>query len=344
MPGPADPLRSRLEAWIGQPLSDSGPSIAPDPVNVPMIRHWVDALDDRNPIYLDASAAAGTRWGVTVAPPAMLQTWTMARPRIEGIAERGGAAMELSTDSALGILAAEGYTATVATNSELEFVRYLHVGDRLSSSASLEAISDRKVTSLGVGYFVTWVTDYTDDRGEVVGRQRFRVFRFTTDVSDPAPERTRPAGPRRPASPSKPDDDAPTGEQLPAFVLDVTATVIVAGAIASRDFMPAHHDRDYAQGQGAPDIFMNILTTTGYIARYVTDWAGSAAQVRRIAIRLGAPAVPGSPLHFTGRAARKEVDGADERIEVAVRAVNGLGDHAVGSVDVMLPLSDARLG
>ena len=84
------------------------------------------------------------------------------------------------------------------------------------------------------------------------------------------------------------------GDELPAFELNVTAAVIVAGAIASRDFMPAHHDRDYATGQGAPDIFMNILTTNGYVARFVTDWAGAHAMIRRIAIRLGAPAVPGS--------------------------------------------------
>ena len=85
-----DPLRARLEACIGEPLSESGPAVAPDEVNLPMMRHWVDALDDRNPVYLDAERAASTRFGGVVAPPAMLQTWTMARPRIEGIAERSG--------------------------------------------------------------------------------------------------------------------------------------------------------------------------------------------------------------------------------------------------------------
>jgi MaoC like domain len=77
--------------------------------------------------------------------------------------------------------------------------------------------------------------------------------------------------------------------------------VVVAGAIACRDFMPAHHDRDYAETQGAPDILMNILTTNGYAARYVTDWAGPEAMLGSIAIRLGAPAVPGYALRFTGQ-------------------------------------------
>ncbi len=77
------------------------------------------------------------------------------------------------------------------------------------------------------------------------------------------------------------------------MAIDVTATVIVAGAIATRDFMPVHHDRDYANAQGAPDIFMNILSDNGYCSRFLTDWAGPDAMVRRLAIRLGVPALPG---------------------------------------------------
>ena len=80
-------------------MSASGPSVAPDEVNLPMIRHWVDALDDQNPIYLVEDFAAKTRHAGIVAPPAMLQTWTMPRPKIEGIAERGGAPGEISFDN-----------------------------------------------------------------------------------------------------------------------------------------------------------------------------------------------------------------------------------------------------
>jgi hypothetical protein len=126
-----DPLREQIENWIGKPLSSSGPAVAPDEVNLAMIRHWVDALDDRNPVYLDEAVAAATRFGGIVAPPAMLQAWTMARPRIEGIAARGGAATEIDADSPLAVLADRGFTGTVATNSELDFSRYLRLGDRL---------------------------------------------------------------------------------------------------------------------------------------------------------------------------------------------------------------------
>ena len=131
------------------------------------------------------------------------------------------------------------------------------------------------------------------------------------------------------------------GDELPVFVLPVTTTVIVSGAIASRDFMPAHHDPDFARAQGAPHMFMNILTTNGYVARFVTDWAGPEARLRRIKIRLGAPAIPGKPLRFTGRV-EKVSDESDERvIEVSVRAANDLGDHATGTVELGLPLAEA---
>ena len=127
------------------------------------------------------------------------------------------------------------------------------------------------------------------------------------------------------------------GDELPPFELAVTPTVIVAGAIASRDFMPAHHDREFARGQGAPDMFMNILTTNGYVSRFITDWAGPEAMLRKIAIRLGAPAIPGQPLRFTGQVASTSLDGDECLIEVAVRAANELGDHLTGSVLLSLP-------
>ncbi len=129
------------------------------------------------------------------------------------------------------------------------------------------------------------------------------------------------------------------GDELPRFDLPVTATVIVAGAIASRDFMPVHHDRDFATSRGAPDIFMNMFTTNGYLSRFVTDWAGPETMVRSIKIRLGAPAIPGQPLRFSGRVTQVSREADECVIEVAVRAANDLGDHATGTVVVSLPLA-----
>jgi acyl dehydratase len=171
-----DEVRARLEAYVGRPMGP--PGVAPDAVNVPMIRHWVDALDDRNPVYLDEEFAATTRFGGIVAPPAMLQTWSMGRPRIEGIAERGGTPDEMQFDNPINALDEAGYVGTLATNSELEFVRYLRPGELLQLTTEVESISNRKTTSLGKGYFLTWVTTYTSGPDEIVGRQLFRIFKF----------------------------------------------------------------------------------------------------------------------------------------------------------------------
>jgi hypothetical protein len=127
------------------------------------------------------------------------------------------------------------------------------------------------------------------------------------------------------------------GLELPELDVPLTASVIVAGAIASRDFMPVHHDKAFANAQGAPDIFMNILTTNGYVSRFVTDWAGPDAMVRKIAIRLGVPAIPGGSLHFTGRVAAVTVADGEQTVEVDIRGATNLGDHVTGRVTLTLP-------
>lgn len=172
----ADPVREDLEKFIGKPMGPA--AVAPEAVNLPMIRHWVDALDDRNPVYLDEERASKSRFGEVVAPPAMLQTWTMPSPVIEGIAERGGAPTAMKSENVVTALDEAGYVGTLATNSELEFHRYLRPGDHLRTRNALESISARKRTSLGLGYFVTWITTYTDQDDEEVGRQLFRIFKF----------------------------------------------------------------------------------------------------------------------------------------------------------------------
>jgi hypothetical protein len=171
-------LRAKLLGLIGQPIGAAGPSVAPDPVNQPMIRHWAAAFEDHNPVYTDPQRASASRFGQVVAPPLMLQTWTMATPRITGIRERGGAPTDVGGGGPLALLDAAGYVGTLASNSEFEIERYLHLGETVTSSTVLESVSEEKSTRLGQGYFVTWVTTYTDDAGEVVGRQRFRVLKF----------------------------------------------------------------------------------------------------------------------------------------------------------------------
>ena len=171
-------LEERLAALIGRPVGGRGVSVGPDPVNEPMIRHWAAAFEDANPVYTDPEAAAASRWGGLVAPPLMLQTWTMPTPVITGMAERGGVPTVSEGPSGLAVLDEAGYTATLATNSEFEIVRYLRPGDEVTATTVFEAISPEKATRMGRGRFVTWVTTYTDAAGEVVGRQRFTILKF----------------------------------------------------------------------------------------------------------------------------------------------------------------------
>ena len=138
--------------------------------------------------------------------------------------------------------------------------------------------------------------------------------------------------------------DVHVGDELPATEIEMTATRIVAGALATRDFMPVHHDRAYANSQGAPDIFMNILSTNAYCSRYLTDWAGPDAMVTRLAIRLGVPVFPGSTLRFTGVVTGTSPGHGEGLVEIDFRATNDLGDHVTGSAVLSLPSSDAPPG
>jgi acyl dehydratase len=138
-------------------------------------------------------------------------------------------------------------------------------------------------------------------------------------------------------STARTEPDLRVGAALPELVIDMTATRIVAGALATRDFMPVHHDRDYANSQGAPDIFMNILSTNAHCSRYLTDWGGSASMLRRLAIRLGVPVFPGSTLTFSGTVSAVERVGDEVVVDVDLRASTNLGDHATGTATLSLP-------
>ncbi|MGA5128365.1 MaoC family dehydratase [Streptomyces olivoreticuli] len=123
------------------------------------------------------------------------------------------------------------------------------------------------------------------------------------------------------------------GDELPALTVPVTRTLVVAGAIASRDFKDVHHDAEAARAKGSPDIFLNILTTNGLVGRFVTDHFGSRATLRKVSIRLGVPNYPGDALVLTGRI----VSVNDRTAEVHVIGTNRLGCHVTGTVTVTLP-------
>jgi len=121
---------------------------------------------------------------------------------------------------------------------------------------------------------------------------------------------------------------SPGPDRLPDLRVPVTRTLIVAGAIATRDFQDVHHDAELARAKGSPDIFMNILTTNGLVGRYVTDWAGPGARIDGIAVRLGVPAYPGDELTFTGEAMTDD----SGQMTISVIGRTDHGNHATATV------------
>jgi hypothetical protein len=149
----------------------------------------------------------------------------------------------------------------------------------------------------------------------------------------------RPAGaPGEGAHPGQPA--ALPGEQgpaaapaLPGLAVEATPTFVISAALATRDFQDVHHDRDLAIARGSQDIFINILTTTGLVQRFVSGWAGPQAVFKSISIRLGAPCYAGDTLTFSGHVSAD--DGRERTVTVTGRC--RLGDHVTGTVRVELP-------
>jgi acyl dehydratase len=136
------------------------------------------------------------------------------------------------------------------------------------------------------------------------------------------------------ATTSRTAADVNVGDTLPELVIDITATTVVGGALATRDFTPVHHDRAHAQSQGLSDIIMNTMTTNGFVSRFVTDWTGPDTIIKGISIKLGAPNYPGDTMKMTGTVAAKEDDGT---ITIDVVGSNSWGDHVSGTVTITLP-------
>ena len=132
-------------------------------------------------------------------------------------------------------------------------------------------------------------------------------------------------------------DQVKVGDELPELVIELTPTVIISTAIASRDYQDVHHDRDLAEKKGSKDIFMNILSTNGFVGRFVTDWAGPNAILKSVSIRLGAPNYPYDTMRMTGKVEQKEIADGEATVDLSVRGANELGDHVKGTVRVVLP-------
>jgi uncharacterized protein len=185
-------LLERLNQFEGREVG--APFVARDAVNQAMIRHWCDAMDDANPVYTDPEAAAASIHGGIVAPPTMLQAWTMRG--LKPPPKTGPNAQ----DELWKIFDAAGFTSIVAVNCDQEYARYLRPGDVLTHSIVIEDITEEKKTALGEGHFITQRHTFRDESGETVGTMLFRLFKFKPGTGKSA---AKPAGDAKPGAAAK---------------------------------------------------------------------------------------------------------------------------------------------
>ena len=190
-----DAAKAEFFNRLRSPVGATGtPNRARDAVNQAMIRHWCDAMEDANPNYTDPVAAAAGPHGQIVAPPTMLNAWTMI----------GNVPRPLDPNDPQGtvghLLDSAGYVGVVATNCEHVYTRYPRLGDHLTGTLKLVDVSEEKQTGLGIGHFVTTETEYHDQNGEHVGSMFFRILKFKPGTgrapSGPAAAGERPRRPR----------------------------------------------------------------------------------------------------------------------------------------------------
>ena len=302
-------LLARLHSFVGTP---TGERAAVDHVNLPMIRRYVEAMGDTNPIYVDDRAAVDSGRGGVVAPPAMLPVWTMGGYRATIDARPRG---DDGSRGVFGALADAGFTLTPGVNITHRYHRELSIGDHLRAEGTIAAVSAEKQTALGPAHFVDLQSVYRDVDGEVVGEQVLRVVAYN------------PASARRDHAASSAQPDVADGrETLPPLAITLDRLGVIACTTACNDFRAGHYDPDIARAIGMRDIFTDIPTSAGLTARYVTDWAGPRARLRELDVALGVPFCAGDTLTFSGFVVERDDSGA---VYLEIRGHTEHGRHVM---------------
>jgi acyl dehydratase len=347
----------QLQRLKGQRL---GPYLSHNPVSATQIWQWCTAMGDNNPSYHPGEHQ--------IAPPAMMQMWTM-RDFNDQYAPGSTAAPPYQVFEDMRAL---GYPANVAVSYDIQFHRFLRVGERAKHFTTVVNISDCKSTRLGTGYFVTERVEYLTYDETVFAQALITYFQYQPAV-ETAPVETAPVETAAAATASvtttdnsadvasaaaqassdesflaqenmwQPDfsDMEPAalriGDILPTLRIPITHKLIVGGALATQDFIPVHHNLPAAQAAGMPDIFMNILTTSGLCARYLSDWAGAGSRLQSLKFNLLAPNFPGHVMVMAGEVVAVESGPAQTTVQVRFSGRNRQGYHTTGEAKLALP-------
>ena len=326
----------QLENLKGKRL---GPYMSHNPVSATQIWQWCCAMGDKNPSY---------RLGQEqIAPAAMMQMWTM-----RDINDRYAAG---STDAPpyqiFDSLRDMGYSSNVAVSYDITFHCHLHIGDRAKHFTSVVAISDKKLTAIGQGFFVTERVEYFTLDENLFAEARITYFQYqAAEITEAETSMETERHSEQPEADPLPQQEIAgqadgkdldvaalsVGDQLPEVAIPITHKLIVGGAIATQDFVSVHHSVLAAQAAGMPDIFMNILTTSGLSARYLTDWAGPKSRLKKLKFDLRAPNLPGDVMIMEGEIGDIASQDADDLISVTFSGKNSIGVHVSGSATLAL--------
>lgn len=190
-------FEEKIHAFVGR--ENGPPKRGNDDVNEAMIRHWTEIMGDELEIYTQADYAATTSKGGVIAPPAMLQAWSM-----EGYPMAGNPAQDVQRQLH-NLFDEHGFTGVLGTNTSTEFFRDLKPGDQVTAHCVIDSVSEQKATARGIGYFIETVTTFSDQKGEEVGRQVFRVLKFipndANSAADSSAQDDSPSVPTRIVSP-----------------------------------------------------------------------------------------------------------------------------------------------
>ena len=333
-------FEEQIYAYVGREVCPRQP--AKDAVNPAMIRHWCEAMGDTNPAYLDPDWAAGSGRGRLIMPPAMMYVWNQEGLRVATEGRPQDPQVDL-----VDLFNAHGFFGTLGTDVVQEYEKEVGLDDTVHMEMVIDNISEQKATARGIGYFFETLATFTDQQGDVIGTQRFRVLKFRPAEQkggdggghgggSSAPLELRPGATPEPNYRTQDLGEINPGEALPPLKIPISTGLVVGGALATRDFERVHHDKDFARSTGLPDVFMNILTSQGLMERFVTDWSGPDAVLKSLAIRLGAPNLPGMTMTITGEVT--SVDPDSGRVEIAVNGENDTwGMHMRGKVVIALP-------
>lgn len=307
-------------AWIGQ---ERHHQTANFPVERGYLWTSLASVENGNLLFWDDEVAAELTDG-PIAPPTTLSLWF--RPHHwepDRKAPRNPLPTHFELKERLGLAEA------VMTDSVVVFQDPVRPGDVISTSEVLRSVSDEKTTRLGTGRF--WIIDveYRNQRGDLVGVETFTGFGYRRVETPPAatgaaarPEEAADAEPevegrRRDTEVRAPETrplvlgDVAAGDELPTLSHDVTATTVVLGALATRDWRPMHHDVEFAVNRnGTLDIFLNTPNQQAWFERYATDWTGPRGRLGRLTFRMLQSIFPGDTMTFAGRVDHVSVDEA----------------------------------